>query len=600
MKNKFIVCLIGLFAIISLILTGCMPQDANGLGDLYTNNIYPSPTNTYNLGSASLTWANIWTTNINGSPYSPGGVPALTNGHIFVGNALNVATDVSAGGDVSLANTGAFTVIGLQGVALPALSTGYLQYNVGTGLWSFGAGGSGITSIGVTTPTSLTGILTGNGSTVGSITDSSSNWNTAYTDRITSVSGSAPLTLTLGVNSITGSVDLSSKQNASSILSGISSLSWASGSPIVRMNGASSFTLDTNTYITGNQTITLGGILSGSGATSITASAASGYYMPSTSDRTAWNAKQAGSSVLTGLASLSYTSGSPFVTMTGAGSFGLDSTAYESTSALGSWAGTTNITTLGTITAGSWTGTAIAVLNGGTGATTALAARTNLGLAIGTNVQAYNSALDAVSAGTWGGDASIATLGTVTSGIWNGTALGTGYGGTGVANGSNNTITFTGNYTLGLTLSNNTSVTLPTTGTLSTLAGTETLTNKTLSEPILSKSFTAATTIVAGNAIYIGSNGQAYLAEANSTTTMPCIYIAITGNTAGNPVTCMSLGYITTGSWTAGGYIYVADNVAGGLTQTLPNTSGDIIMIVGVAVSSTEIAWQPIVTLTLQ
>lgn len=39
-------------------------------------------------------------------------------------------------------------------------------------------------------------------------------------------------------------------------------------------------------------------------------------------------------------------------------------------------------------------------------------------------------------------------------------------GGTGVSNGNNNTITFTGNYALGLTLSNNTSVTLPTSGTL--------------------------------------------------------------------------------------------------------------------------------------
>ena len=39
-------------------------------------------------------------------------------------------------------------------------------------------------------------------------------------------------------------------------------------------------------------------------------------------------------------------------------------------------------------------------------------------------------------------------------------------GGTGVANGTNNTITFTGNYTLGLTLTANTSVTLPTSGTL--------------------------------------------------------------------------------------------------------------------------------------
>jgi hypothetical protein len=45
-------------------------------------------------------------------------------------------------------------------------------------------------------------------------------------------------------------------------------------------------------YISGNQTITLGGILAGSGTTSITASAASGYYMPSTADESNWNGKQ--------------------------------------------------------------------------------------------------------------------------------------------------------------------------------------------------------------------------------------------------------------------------------------------------------------------
>ena len=39
-------------------------------------------------------------------------------------------------------------------------------------------------------------------------------------------------------------------------------------------------------------------------------------------------------------------------------------------------------------------------------------------------------------------------------------------GGTGVANGTNNTITFTGNYTLGITLTANTSVTFPTSGTI--------------------------------------------------------------------------------------------------------------------------------------
>jgi len=48
----------------------------------------------------------------------------------------------------------------------------------------------------------------------------------------------------------------------------------------------------------------------------------------------------------------------------------------------------TDIETVGTITSGVWSGTAVAVEKGGTGATTASAARTNLGLEIGANVQA--------------------------------------------------------------------------------------------------------------------------------------------------------------------------------------------------------------------
>lgn len=44
-----------------------------------------------------------------------------------------------------------------------------------------------------------------------------------------------------------------------------------------------------------------------------------------------------------------------------------------------SYVGQASITTLGTITTGTWTGTAVAVANGGTGATSAASARTNLG-----------------------------------------------------------------------------------------------------------------------------------------------------------------------------------------------------------------------------
>jgi hypothetical protein len=59
--------------------------------------------------------------------------------------------------------------------------------------------------------------------------------------------------------------------------------------------------------------------------------------------------------------------------------------------ALSTWAGTSNITTVGTITTGVWTGTTIAVANGGTGATDEAGARDALGLEIGVDVSAVSA-----------------------------------------------------------------------------------------------------------------------------------------------------------------------------------------------------------------
>ena len=73
----------------------------------------------------------------------------------------------------------------------------------------------------------------------------------------------------------------------------------------------------------------------------------------------------------------------------------------------------------------------------------------------------------------------ITTSGTLAM-TYSGTPLPAANGGTGVANNAASTLTISGAFATTLTVSGTTGVTLPTTGTLATLAGTETLTNKTI------------------------------------------------------------------------------------------------------------------------
>ena len=105
------------------------------------------------------------------------------------------------------------------------------------------------------------------------------------------------------------------------------------------------------------------------------------------------------------------------------------------------------------------TGDTLPILNGGTGGTTVAQAKTNLSLNL-----VENTALS-----TWAGTANLTTLGTITTGSWNATTIAANKGGTGVANNAANTLTFSGNFGLTLTLSNTTSLTLPTSGTLAVI-----------------------------------------------------------------------------------------------------------------------------------
>ena len=123
-----------------------------------------------------------------------------------------------------------------------------------------------------------------------------------------------------------------------------------------------------------------------------------------------------------------------------------------------------------------------------------------------------------IGASPLAGSTSLTTLGTIATGTWNGSLIAGQYGGTGVNNtgrtitlGGNistaNSFTTSGNFALTLTSTAATNVTLPTTGTLATLAGTETFTNKTLTLPTIggtgarfSGSTSGTTTLVASAA----------------------------------------------------------------------------------------------------
>jgi trimeric autotransporter adhesin len=206
------------------------------------------------------------------------------------------------------------------------------------------------------------------------------------------------------------------------------------------------------------------------------------------------------------------------------------------------------------------TGT-LAIVNGGTGQTTA------------------NSAFNALAPSqTSANGRYLKSNGTDTS--WDAIDVGTSditgvlsaaNGGTGIANNSAATLTRSGNFALTLTTTSTTNVTLPTTGTLATLAGTETLTNKTIN---------GSSNTITNVSMASGVTGTLPLANGGtgvtSLTALGNLFYPVgtiyTSTSATNPGT--SLGF---GTWTAfgAGRMLIGVGTLSGQTFAGGATGGD-------------------------
>jgi hypothetical protein len=110
--------------------------------------------------------------------------------------------------------------------------------------------------------------------------------------------------------------------------------------------------------------------------------------------------------------------------------------------------------------------------------------------------------------------------------------------------------------------------------------------------------FIVAPAIAINDPVYVSATNTAALADATSVTTAPCVGFVTSKPTATSAIV-QTNGFLTGFSGLVAGDTYFLA-VGGGITTTPPNTVGNIIQKLGIAISSTVIWVQPVLDFTIR